>query len=247
MSELQNFVNKFHQLRQAGFTAHLDVDAHAGKSWVALRVMLGSEPIKRPKHRSPSYQKRQERRRAARLAAVNSSGECDAVKASEAQITEEVSDAVKASEDQITEEVSGNSEVVNNDSNKTEEDEANVYNCELCDFISNKKSGLNIHMSRKHTMIEQLDGNVDVVLHGDEQEERKSEEEEDEECDNWDPSTDPDYEPRITLTRPYIPFGPSYLMGYYFETRWERKDGGCPKDVIYMDTELMRRITYRPS
>merc|ERR1712126_199351 len=172
MSELQNFVNKFHQLRQAGYTAHLDVDARGGQSWVGLRVLLGSGPIKRPKHRSPSYLKRQERRKAARMAAENTSGECDAVKASEAQITAEVSDAVKASEAQKTEEVRENSEVSNNGSNKTGE----VYNCELCDFISNKKSGLNIHMSRKHTVIEQLDGNVDVVLHEDEQGEKESEE-----------------------------------------------------------------------
>ena len=90
MSELQNFVNKFHQLRQAGYTAHLNVDAKAGQSWVSLCVMLGSGPVKRPKHRSPSYLKRQERRKAAQLAAENSSRESDAEKASEAQITEEV-------------------------------------------------------------------------------------------------------------------------------------------------------------
>ena len=89
-SELQNFVNKFHQLRQAGYTAHLNVDAKAGQSWVSLCVMLGSGPVKRPKHRSPSYLQRQERRKAAQLAAENSSRESDAEKASEAQITEEV-------------------------------------------------------------------------------------------------------------------------------------------------------------
>ena len=90
MSELQNFVNKFHQLRQACYTAHLNVDAKAGQSWVSLCVMLGSGPVKRPKHRSPSYLKRQERRKAAQLAAENSSCESDAEKASEAQIIEEV-------------------------------------------------------------------------------------------------------------------------------------------------------------
>ena len=96
MSELQNFVNKFHQLRQAGFTAHLDRDAHAGQAWVCLHLMP------EPKHRSPSYLKRQERRKAAWLAAGNSRGYSDVVKASEAKITEEVNK---------------NSEVVNNDKN----------------------------------------------------------------------------------------------------------------------------------
>ena len=67
-SELENFVNKFHQLRQAGYTAHLDVDTHAGQSWVGLRVMLGPAPMKyaqKKQHRSPSYLRRQERRKAA--------------------------------------------------------------------------------------------------------------------------------------------------------------------------------------
>ena len=89
-AELQNFLNKFQQLRQAGFTAHLDVDAHAGQAWVRLHLMLESGPIQRPKHRSPSYLKRQERRKAARFAARNSCGDADAVKASDAKITEEV-------------------------------------------------------------------------------------------------------------------------------------------------------------
>ena len=34
--------------------------------------------------------------------------------------------------------------------NETEEVKTDVYKCELCYFVSNKKSGLNIHMSRKH-------------------------------------------------------------------------------------------------
>ena len=89
-AELQNFLNKFQQLRQDSFTAHLDVDAHAGQAWVRLHLMLESGPIQRPKHRSPSYLKRQDRRKAARLAAGNSKSYSDVVKASEAKTTEEV-------------------------------------------------------------------------------------------------------------------------------------------------------------
>ena len=97
-SELENFVQKFQQLRQAGYTAHLDVDTHAGQSWVALRVMLG--PIKytqkkpQQRHRSPSYLRRQERRKAARLAAEVPSNKNDneTEKVSESIQTEEVSD-----------------------------------------------------------------------------------------------------------------------------------------------------------
>ena len=72
--ELSSFISKFHQLRRADLTAHLDVDTFAGKAWVGLRVMLG--PIHPPHHqsvptlrrRSPSYYRRQERRKAARAA-----------------------------------------------------------------------------------------------------------------------------------------------------------------------------------
>ena len=41
-AELDNFVKKFHQLRQAGYNAHLDVDSQAGQVSVALRVQLGA-------------------------------------------------------------------------------------------------------------------------------------------------------------------------------------------------------------
>ena len=34
--------------------------------------------------------------------------------------------------------------------------------CDLCDFISKSRNGLAIHMTRKHSTIEQLDGNVDI-------------------------------------------------------------------------------------
>ena len=69
---------------------------------------------------------------------------------------------------------SDNTEVQNDD--KSEEDltsstatEKNVkvaeeasFECELCDFVSNRKSGLAVHMSRKHQNIEQLDGNTSL-------------------------------------------------------------------------------------
>ena len=35
------------------------------------------------------------------------------------------------------------------------------FNCEICDFKSNKESGLKIHMSRKHPVLEQIDGNTE--------------------------------------------------------------------------------------
>ena len=42
-----------------------------------------------------------------------------------------------------------------------ENEKSQEFKCELCDFVSNKATRLNIHMSRKHTTIEQLDGAAD--------------------------------------------------------------------------------------
>ena len=177
-SELENFVQKFQQLRQAGYTAHLDVDTHAGQSWVALRVMLG--PIKytqkkpQQRHRSPSYLRRQERRKAARLAAEVPSNKND-------NETEKVSESIQ------TEEVSNVAEDCNKDNTEAEEVKTAVFNCEICDFNSNKESGLRIHMSKKHAIIEQLDGNIEV-------------DESDSENEEYDISKDPNYELRTYLS-----------------------------------------------
>ena len=106
------------------------------------------------------------------------------------------------------------------------------FKCELCDFVSNHERGLNIHMSRKHTMIEQLDGVADEV-------QQEAEIESEEESDNWDPSTDPNYEQRTFLTRPYfengkIDFRNGTIVGRYVETEWVPKGHlpRVPKDVL---------------
>ena len=44
VTELETFVQKFHQLWSAGHSAHLDLEAHAGRAWVGLRVQLGHAP-----------------------------------------------------------------------------------------------------------------------------------------------------------------------------------------------------------
>ena len=77
-TELQSFVIKFHQLRRAGYEAHLNLHARGGRYWVGLCAQLG-EAEQQPHHlphqqrprlrRSPAYARRQERRRAAREAA----------------------------------------------------------------------------------------------------------------------------------------------------------------------------------
>ena len=44
VTELDSFVQKFHQLWNAGLNAHLNLDAHAGNAWVSLHLQLGHAP-----------------------------------------------------------------------------------------------------------------------------------------------------------------------------------------------------------
>ena len=97
--ELNNFVVKFHQLWQAGFNAHLNVDSHAGHAWCGLRVDLGPAPGPqqhevRPggRRHAPSYRRRLDARAAARAAK-------EAEEASAAETAEEAVKAKKAAED----------------------------------------------------------------------------------------------------------------------------------------------------
>ena len=77
MTELENFVKKFHQLWNDGVTAHLDLDTHGGDAWDGLRVNLGQVPgpLHRqihpfhqevPRRESPSRHRRRGRQAAAR-------------------------------------------------------------------------------------------------------------------------------------------------------------------------------------
>ena len=140
-SELNSFLTKFHQLRKSGATAHLDVDTHAGQAWVGLRVMLGPiqhQPSSSQRHRSPSYFRRQERRRAAR---------------------ENAGEATTAAEN------SESGEVSKHNSNAAQvPDSISEYKCDKCDFSSNRETGLKIHKTKKHVTIEQVDGNDSVSV-----------------------------------------------------------------------------------
>ena len=75
--EIYSFVQKFQELRGAGYCAHLDLDTYAGKAWVGLRLQLDDVPY--PPHQQAFYQKpfsaslhrRREQRAAARAANIN--------------------------------------------------------------------------------------------------------------------------------------------------------------------------------
>ena len=150
VTEVDSFVQKFHQLWKAGVTAHLDLNTHAGTAWVGLRVQLGQVPGpvhrqgNRPQQqrRGPAYQRRQERRQAARAAAeVIASDDLPAAKASNLE------------EDDLNVKPADN--VVATSAEQAKE----KFKCEICDFESNWENGLSVHVTRKHTIIEQLDGN----------------------------------------------------------------------------------------
>ena len=145
VTELDNFVKKFHQLWKAGVTAHLDLDAHAGRAWVGLQVQLGEVPagqVHHPphQHRGPDYQRRQERRKAARASSTADVGNL-AAEASKTLATEESDENLEEIEGQPAEQA------------KTD------LKCLICDFSSNWESGLHIHMTKKHANMEQVDGN----------------------------------------------------------------------------------------
>ena len=78
-------------MRRAGYQAHLYLDTCNGKAWVGLRVMLG--PVQQDvRRRSPSYFRRQERRRAA-----NATDGVD--------VTEKVSDNAEEQKDDKSEKI----------------------------------------------------------------------------------------------------------------------------------------------
>ena len=122
VTELDSFVQKFHQLWKAGLNAHLDLDTHAGIAWVGLRVQLGHVPG--PLHHqapqknqdSPSRQRRRDRRAAAR----NS-------KAEEAEQTETV-------DDEVLNEQSGDI------AEKAEETQNNVEET-IVEIVTNERAG----------------------------------------------------------------------------------------------------------
>ena len=148
-------------------TAHLDMDTHAGQAWVGLRVMLGPSSIHQDqrhpparKNRSPSYYRRQARRKAARetINAELNAEEAE-TKATDNQVAE-AKDAEIASEAlEETENVSED----NKEADKASKILTKNFKCELCDFESNREAGYKIHMTRKHATIEQLDGNIEEV------------------------------------------------------------------------------------
>ena len=102
-SEFHIFINKFYQLWQAGVTANLHCETHAGMAWVQVRAQLGRAPA--PADRRPQAQRRpglrsrrgsaHERRKARRTAARTAAAEQAAAYES---VAEEVTGSVTEQE-----------------------------------------------------------------------------------------------------------------------------------------------------
>ena len=154
-TELDTFVQKFHQLWNAGLNAHLDLDCHAGVAWVGLRLQLGHPPG--PKHHqvfpssghrkvfSPSYQRRRERRSAAR---ASNDKPADAEEASNQTNHEETMDMNGGAEEASTE-----SDIVTANMNKTNEndDEGEHVEVEVGEVQENHDFQQNVNNDKRFT------------------------------------------------------------------------------------------------
>ena len=186
-SEIDSFVEKFKHLWHAGIKASLNVESFDGEACVTLQAGLGNIPPPyqfssyppRPP-RVPAYERRQERRKAARQAPTavreslpEASGDNNASNTTDQVVNDdeesdtlrhEVALAAEAIDDneisKKAEEAPENLSISEN--GKIEAERAPTeFVCEICDFVSNWKTGLSIHLSRKHGNIEQLDGHND--------------------------------------------------------------------------------------
>ena len=164
-SEVDSFVTKFKHLCHTGFRATLTIEAENGEASVVLKSGLGPiQPLNVLRHhgqpsrrRGPAYERRQERRQAAKAAGqvLPTTVEVrDAPASKDATPEADADDVSEHSEDVIADQAVAK-ETVANDIEKAETDST----CLLCDFRSNWENGLQIHMARKHGNLEQIDGN----------------------------------------------------------------------------------------
>ena len=135
MSELENFIHKFKQLRGAGLTAHLDLDTHAGQAWVGLRVMLNPVKLetnqKAKKYRSPSYLRRQEKRKAARTQSA-----AEASQSSEGTAKVQETETNTYAEKVIVGESSKTDDNLKKSEQPSAEEVQSCFRCETCNFRS---------------------------------------------------------------------------------------------------------------
>ena len=181
VTELDSFVQKFHQLWKAGLNAHLDLDTHAGIAWVGLRVQLGHVPgplhhqAPRKKNQdSPSRQRRRDRRAIARNTTAEEAAKTDSQmvsdpteKVDEETLDEESTDVIEKVMENESSTLETIEEIVEDEHEAAAEAVIgeNAFKCDICENKFNNRRGLRVHIGKKHKVmgssISQLDGNND--------------------------------------------------------------------------------------
>ena len=162
--ELDSFYFKFKNLLYAGRDATLNLKSENGRALVTLSLdlghVLGQDQFTKRSRDGPSRQRRRDRCAAARSEkeqAVAQPNENAEIAENDCNDVEETNDQGAANNIIHAEEAS-NVVSANESSQEIEEEE---HSCSICDFTSKWKNGLAVHMSRKHSRIEQLDGTSD--------------------------------------------------------------------------------------
>ena len=156
--ELDSFYFKFKNLLYAGRDATLNLKSENGRALVTLSLDLGhvldQDQYTMRSRNGPSRQRRRDRRAAARSEKEQAVAQTNENAENANNNVEETNDQ-GAANNTIAEEATN---VLSANESSSQEIEEEEHSCSICDFTSKWKNGLAVHMSRKHSRIEQLDG-----------------------------------------------------------------------------------------
>ena len=160
VQDLDSFHFKFKNLLFADKNVTLTLKSEAGRVQVSLSADLGhvlpAEPPHLPHLHCRNGPSRQRRR--ARRAEERARKEAENVNVNEAGRSEASGKGVNQPND-IEEEVVEEAVCFENSISAERNILKRDFCCEFCDFKSNWQNGLSINMARKHSKLEQLDGN----------------------------------------------------------------------------------------
>ena len=167
LSELNSFIGKFLNLWQSGRDASLHLKTCDGKATINLQLGLGQAPPPPssqppPRHvPGPSRQRRTQRRALAREQAEQAQAKNNVEEVAE-NANEEVAKNESESAEIATEVVETDGTTADKAAEASEEARKD-FHCLICDFVSSWETALQIHMSKKHSTVEQVDGNATLT------------------------------------------------------------------------------------
>ena len=180
--ELESFFIKFKHLLHSGYNATLSLESVKGEAFVCLKAGLG--PVNLPqttgncclstqhptyvRHRSPSYKRRQERRRRSFQTKQETVDEVNSDRTVEE--TEKVSGLSSSKCDKDF--LSANGTRVENDAQAEEVSDLIIdsaaadieFACDICDFSSNWRNGLSFHISSSHEITNEKLKSSDEII-----------------------------------------------------------------------------------